>query len=260
MEPLIYCNNETWSIKVKEVDLKKSIIIYTTYDNFPTKEVAEIVYNAKMDQFQKEMDRLRKISNVKYTLSTYLTYWYEEVFSKRTSSKGYLAAIEWTVTKLIIPNITQDRLMSDVTPAYVNQILKKCSLLPYTTSGTMCKKALKLALKSAVAENVLSRFDFEDLDSYPATPPKYVKYSEENLKLFLSAAKISHTHYLEILLCLLAGLRIGEVRGLDFSNVDFSKQTITVCQQISEDVKEYIGDRKATIDDFVKAPKTESSY
>lgn len=260
MEPLIYRNSETWSIKVKEVDLKKSIISYTTYDNFPTKEVAEIVYNAKMDQFQKEMDRLRKISNVKYTLSTYLTYWYENVFSKRTSADGYLAAIEWTISKLIIPNITEDYLISDVTPAYINQILKRCSLLPYTTSGTMCKKALKLALKSAIAENVLTRFDFEDLDPYPANPPRYVKYSEENLKVFLSAAKTAHTHYLEILLCLLTGLRIGEVRGLNFSNVDFSKQTIRVCQQISGDVKEYIGDRKTTIDDFVKPPKTESSY
>ena len=170
MEPLIYRNSETWSIKVKEVDLKKSIISYTTYDNFPTKEVAEIVYNAKMDQFQKEMDRLRKISNVKYTLSTYLTYWYENVFSKRTSADGYLAAIEWTISKLIIPNITEDYLISDVTPAYINQILKRCSLLPYTTSGTMCKKALKLALKSAIAENVLTRFDFEYLDPYPANP------------------------------------------------------------------------------------------
>ncbi len=255
METFIYQNNETWSIKVKEVDLKNSIIVYTTYDNFPTKEVAEIVYNAKMDQFRKEMDRLKKISNVKYTLSTYLTYWYDEIFSKRTTASGYLAVTEWTITKLLIPNILGDYLMSNITPAYINELLKRCSQLPYATAGHMCRRTLNLVIKSAIAENILTRFPLEELDPYPETPPRYVRYSEENLKKFLSAAKKIHTHYLEILLCLLTGLRIGEVRGLKFSNINFEEHTITVCQQISEDV--IVGGRE---EDFVKPPKTTSSY
>ena len=37
--------------------------------------------------------------------------------------------------------------------------------------------------------------------------------------------------YLEILLCLFCGLRIGEVRGLNFDHVDFENHTITIMQQ-----------------------------
>ena len=165
-----------------------------------------------------------------------------------------------SLSKIIIPCIEKDQLVSNITPIYINQLLKKCNQLSYRTSGCMAKKVLSIAIKQAVAENRIIRFDTKELDSYPETPPKYIQYSKENLKILLEAAKKSYVNYLEILLCLLAGLRIGEVRGLNFSNVNFENSTITVCQQITDDTKLVINGHKTTVEDYVKPPKSAASY
>ena len=262
MKPFIYFNkqNQNWSIVIKEVDKNNSQITYQTIHGFTTEADAKTLFDIKMDQFEKDMAKLKKMTGVEFTLSTYLEYWFQNSFSKRTTSNGYLTTVEWTITKIIIPRLEKDQLISNITPIYINQLLKKCDQLSYKTSGYMAKKVLSIAIKQAVAENRIIRFDIKELDSYPETPPKYIQYSKENLRILLEAAKKSYGNYLEILLCLLTGLRIGEVRGLNYSNVDFENSTITVCQQIVDDTKPILNGRKTTVDDYVKPPKSASSY
>lgn len=262
MESFVYYNkdNKNWSVKYKEVDPGSTHIKYSIIDNFPTEETAKIVCQAKTEKYHNDIERLKKITNVKYTLSTYITYWFEEIFTKRTTSKGYYNTIKWTVEKIIIPSIDDDPLISRITSDNVNSILKKCNSLPYVTSGSMAKKVFSLVIKSAVAENVITRFDLEELDSYPDPPPRYIQYSKEDLKILLAEARKTRTNYLEILLCLLAGLRIGEVRGLTFSNIDFKNHTITICQQITDDIKLYSDGHSGPISNYIKPPKSLSSY
>ena len=262
MNPFIYFNkqNQNWSIVIKEVDENNFQITYQTIHGFQTKADAEDLFNVKMEQFEKDMEKIKKIAGVEFTLSTYLEYWFENSFSKRTTSTGYLEAVEWTIYKIIIPCIEKDQFLPNITPIYINQLLKKCSQLSYKTSAYMAKKILSIAIKQAVSENRITRFDIKELDSYPETPPKYIQYSKENLQILLEAAKKSYVNYLEILLCLLSGLRIGEVRGLNYSNVDFDKSTITVCQQIVDDTKLFLNGHKTTVEDYVKPPKSPSSY
>lgn len=262
MNPFIYFNkqNQNWSIVIKEVDENNFQITYQTIHGFQTKADAEDLFNAKMEQFEKDMAKIKKIAGVEFTLSTYLEYWFKNSFSKRTTSTGYLEAVEWTIYKIIIPCIEKDQFLPNITPIYINQLLKKCNQLSYKTSAYMAKKILSIAIKQAVSENRITRFDIKELDSYPETPPKYIQYSKENLQILLEAAKKSYVNYLEILLCLLSGLRIGEVRGLNYSNVDFDKSTITVCQQIVDDTKLFLNGHKTTVKDYVKPPKSSASY
>ena len=115
-------------------------------------------------------------------------------------------------------------------------------------------------IKSALAECVISSFPLNELITFPEVPPKYVQYSTDDLRLLLTQARLTSINYLGMLLCLLTGLRIGEVRGLAFSNIDFEQHTITVCQQITDRTALYINKRKSTLDDYIKPPKSKASY
>lgn len=149
-------------------------------------------------------------------------------------------------------------MLSHITPNYINEILNQCNSLPYETSGQTGKKFLSIIIKSAEAEEFLKEeFPFKQLITFPTTPPKYVAYSKEQIKTLLKAAKKDHTHYVEILLCLFVGLRTGEVRGLNYDNIDFSKHTVTVSQQITG--LSYVKGSNRVNPKCVKPPKSQCS-
>lgn len=70
--------------------------------------------------------------------------------------------------------------------------------------------------------------------------------------------------YLEILLCLFAGLRIGEVRGLNYDHVDFQNNTITIMQQIPNEsyieIKTENAIERRVNENCIKPPKSGASY
>ena len=65
-------------------------------------------------------------------------------------------------------------------------------------------------------------------------------------------------------MCLFCGLRIGEVRGLNFDHVDLENHTITVMQQAPYEsfitIKTEHGVEKCLNEDCIKPPKSGSSY
>lgn len=107
-------------------------------------------------------------------------------------------------------------------------------------------------------------FSFNSIVHFQRVPPKYVAYKKENLRKLLEIAKRHDNIYLEILLCLFCGLRIGEVRGLNFDHVDFENHTITVMQQAPYEsfitIKTEHGVEKCLNEDCIKPPKSGSSY
>lgn len=110
---------------------------------------------------------------------------------------------------------------------------KDVQKLLYRTAGIVSRKILCTILKTAEAEELLDiKFSFESIITFPRIPPKYIAYEKEDICKLLEIAKKSDAIYLEILLCLFAGLRIGEVRGLNYDHVDFQNNTITIMQQI----------------------------
>ena len=107
-------------------------------------------------------------------------------------------------------------------------------------------------------------FSFNSIVHFQRVPPKYVAYKKEDLRKLLEIAKRHDNIYLEILLCLFCGLRIGEVRGLNFDHVDFENHTITVMQQAPYEsfitIKTEHGVEKCLNEDCIKPPKSGSSY
>ena len=186
-----------------------------------------------MHQFAMDMENIKSITGIKYTLSSYIEHWYVDIFKQYTTSPSYLQTTDWAIQRVILPSIEEDHLLINLTPEYINDILQRCAKLPYRTAGIVSRKILCTILKTAEAEELLDiKFSFESIITFPRIPPKYIAYEKEDICKLLEIAKKSDAIYLEILLCLFAGLRIGEVRGLNYDHVDFQNNTITIMQQI----------------------------
>lgn len=225
--------SNTWNIIVKVVNKNLLQIEYPELTGYKTKEDAEIAYHKAMHQFAMDMENIKSITGVKYTLSSYIEHWYVDIFKQYTTSPSYLQTTDWAIQRVILPSIEEDHLLINLTPEYINDILQRCAKLPYRTAGIVSRKILCTILKTAEAEELLDiKFSFESIITFPRIPPKYIAYEKEDICKLLEIAKKSDAIYLEILLCLFAGLRIGEVRGLNYDHVDFQNNTITIMQQI----------------------------
>ena len=154
---------------------------------------------------------IKSITGVKYTLSSYIEHWYVDIFKQYTTSPSYLQTTDWAIQRVILPSIEEDHLLINLTPEYINDILQRCAKLPYRTAGIVSRKILCTILKTAEAEELLDiKFSFESIITFPRIPPKYIAYEKEDICKLLEIAKKSDAIYLEILLCLFAGLRIGD--------------------------------------------------
>lgn len=204
-------------------------------------------------------------TGVKYTLSSYIEHWYVDIFKQYTTSPSYLQTTDWAIQRVILPSIEEDHLLINLTPEYINDILQRCAKLPYRTAGIVSRKILCTILKTAEAEELLDiKFSFESIITFPRIPPKYIAYEKEDICKLLEIAKKSDAIYLEILLCLFAGLRIGEVRGLNYDHVDFQNNTITIMQQIPNEsyieIKTENAIERRVNENCIKPPKSGASY
>lgn len=149
------------------------------------------------------------MTGVQYTLSSYMQYWYDNIFSAYTTAPSYLQTTKWAIEKIIIPSMENDHLLIDITPDYINEILQKCAKSPYRTAASVSRKLLCVILKTAEMEDLLNlNFSFNNIVHFQRVPPKYVAYKKEDLRKLLEIAKRHDNIYLEILLCLFCGLRI----------------------------------------------------
>lgn len=257
--------SNTWSIIVKVVNKSLLQIEYPELTGYKTKEDAEIAYHKAMHQFAMDMENIKSITGVKYTLSSYIEHWYVDIFKQYTTSPSYLQTTDWAIQRVILPSIEEDHLLINLTPEYINDILQRCAKLPYRTAGIVSRKVLCTILKTAEAEELLDiKFSFESIITFPKIPPKYIAYEKEDICKLLEIAKKSDAIYLEILLCLFAGLRIGEVRGLNYDHVDFQNNTITIMQQIPNEsyieIKTENGIERRVNENCIKPPKSGASY
>ena len=257
--------SNTWNIIVKVVNKNLLQIEYPELTGYKTKEDAEIAYHKAMHQFAMDMENIKSITGVKYTLSSYIEHWYVDIFKQYTTSPSYLQTTDWAIQRVILPSIEEDHLLINLTPEYINDILQRCAKLPYRTAGIVSRKILCTILKTAEAEELLDiKFSFESIITFPRIPPKYIAYEKEDICKLLEIAKKSDAIYLEILLCLFAGLRIGEVRGLNYDHVDFQNNTITIMQQIPNEsyieIKTENGIERRVNENCIKPPKSGASY
>ncbi|TKH73217.1 tyrosine-type recombinase/integrase, partial [Bacillus cereus] len=97
-------------------------------------------------------------------------------------------------------------------------------------------RILKSALNLAVKQNIISRnpADFAEIPKKEKTPIQ--TWTEEEVKKFLAHSQESRYH-IGYLLAITTGMRLGEVLGLRWQDIDFEKHTVTINQTSGHDNK-----------------------
>ena len=258
----VFYENGTWSFLTKTVNCNTYTIEYEKKTGFCSVEEAKQAQEQENERYQKQMKRIKSLTNMRYTFFEYLDYWCQKIFLPNADSSikvGY----SWTIYKIIIPNTPKDILIGMVSSNYLNEILENCK--DYCKSaGPMINKVFNVALKDALDDGYLETNPLLDMKKYYWDVPAMVVYSKKQIRTLLQAAYEYHSVYLEILLALFVGLRKGEILGLKYSDFNSENQTVKVERQVTRDyeivVKGNLSYKVLSSKQSVKPPKSLCSY
>ncbi|MED1089749.1 site-specific integrase [Bacillus paramycoides] len=170
----------------------------------------------------------------KVTLKEYLIHWLEIKSmsvenSTYTSYKGY-------INNHIIPSIGMIALHK------LNVIhIQKCYKFAMekgiaNNSILLMHRILKNSLNLAVKQNVISRNPAIHVEMPRKEKTSIQTWTEEEVKKFLLHSQESRYH-IGCILAITTGMRLGEVLGLRWQDVDFNNHTITINQTSGHDDK-----------------------
>ncbi len=223
--------NGSWHCLVKTVEFKTFTITYHKEGGYHTKEDAERASAQKDELYKKDLERVKRIANVRYTFTEYVEYWLREVFLK-TSDSARKAVVIWCVDRLILPNTGMDMLLNYIHTEYVNDIIRRC--IPVCDSaGEAVLKCMKLLLRRAYVDGLIRFPVAESLMEVKRRHPVIRLLNRRQLSLLLKEASGHEGYYFEILLALFAGLRSGEILGLTYSDFDKEAGTVRIRRQIT---------------------------
>ena len=189
--------------------------------------------DAVVDKIQKARRDLRlgilSEAPERQTLEQYLTSWITDVATPRVRPKT-LQHYKFLVERHIIPTIGRVPLLK-LTPQQVQMMIteKLATLSPKTCQHM--RTCLRVALGTAVKWNLIAR-NAAALTDPPPTPERKVRsMTEEELGAFREAAR-GHSFEAAFTLALATGAREGEILGLQWPRVDFSKKQIQIAVQL----------------------------
>ena len=172
----------------------------------------------------------------KVKLKDFILSWYND-YKIKTISLNTRAGYENRINNYIIPYLGEIELgkvnTATVQQFYnelINQNLKPNTVKKIIEVLTGCfKYAKKLNLVNAIPT---------DIEKVPETSAKVIVWDEHQLKYFLNEIK-DNWLYLPCLIISLTGLRIGELCGLRWENVDLDEGIIHVKEQVLNDKKNH---------------------
>lgn len=158
------------------------------------------------------------------TLDTWVSYWFAEISTKVKPST--FASYRTKMNTHILPFLGQKRLSNlkeDEVMTWIDQI--KLSLSP--SSVRVIFLVLKSCCAAAVKRGLIS-FNPCQWITLPSEPNQTVQaLSEKDQQSVIKEAE-THTNGLAITLALETGLRIGEISGLKWEDIDFDNQLLHV--------------------------------
>jgi len=168
----------------------------------------------------------------KVLLKDFINSWYDDYKSKTLSintKNSYRSRLD----NYIIPqlgNIELGKLNTATVQQFYNDLIKT-GLKPDT-----CKKIIEVlsgCYKYAKKLNLVNYIP-TDIETIPQTKEKVIVWNEVQLKKFLLEIKDTWL-YLPILIISLTGLRVGELCGLKWDNVNLENGFIDIKEQIIQD-------------------------
>jgi integrase len=171
-------------------------------------------------------------SGDKLRLSEYLEEWIVSINSSKASNT--IQKYSWTIEKKIVPYLGNIKLR-DLGPAriqhFYNFLLTEKKLSHHAVYNV--HKVLRTALYQAVKLGLMIR------NPCAATTPPRPKtsemkfFNEHQVQIFLNAAQeIGDRYYPLYFLAIHTGMRLGELLGLKWQDIDFTRRTLLVQRQV----------------------------
>ncbi|WP_368246405.1 tyrosine-type recombinase/integrase [Clostridium paraputrificum] len=168
----------------------------------------------------------------KVLLKDFINSWYDDYKSK-TLSINTKTSYRSRIDNYIIPQLGEIEL-GKLNTATVQQFYN--DLIKQDLKPNSCKKIIEVlrgCYKYAKKLNLVNYLP-TDIETIPQEKEKVVVWNEDQLKFFLSEIKDTWL-YLPVLIISLTGLRIGELCGLRWDNVDLENRFINVREQVIQD-------------------------
>lgn len=230
-------SDNTWYFYYKFLE-DNYTISFKKYGDFSSKEQAKKKYVRVVSEYRKQIDNVKNSVHIEYTLKSYLSYWLYGIQFPKVAPRRQ-CVLDYVVNHIILLSIEEDILLDKITPSYLNELFSRCKKYSQT-SGWMAQSVMSTLLKTAVEDQYLHNNPMDAVIRFPRNIPNYhvVPYDKmtsflKNAKKYADAANTSDGVYLEILLGLLCGLRLGEILALRFEDFDYDNQTVLINKQLA---------------------------
>lgn len=224
-----------------------------TYTEVKAKKQAELT-----------MPENTKISTIKQraTFGTLANLWLEDI--KITVKESTYTRYYRIVTKYLFP-ILKEQILSKIDQQYLSQLPKKL-----LTEGGINQNALSPKTVSDIICVLKQIFHYGEENEYPCPNVVSLKYPQKvpkTMKILNDTDRIRMEQLLlvsedptslGILFTLFTGVRIGELCGLRWEDIDFRNATVTVCRTV-ERIADLDTKTKSKTKVIISEPKTESS-
>ena len=240
---------------------------YSKKGGFSSPEEAEESFK-KYDKEYKEQLEINHLNIDKEVyLSSYLIYWYENIFKDREPENTYALGVAYAIYNMIVPSLRDNDSNSDiklklVNVGYLDKLLEELAKIT-PSAGNKCREVLSIALKDAQENQYITENPMYWTKKYLRNKPKIKILTKEQLKKLLIFAQHDQW-YLEILLGVFCGLRKGEIMGLKFSDFDWDNNILRIRRQLVTDpiLSKKTGINKVKVGKYtlVEKPPKKDSY
>ncbi len=193
------------------------------FSGFATKKEAERAMVEKIA----ELNRGEYIEPTKMTVKEFLEMWLEDEVKPNRKVSTY-DIYHSVITNHLIPGIGNIPL-HQLGPIHIHQLMK--SLSNKDISSTTAKysvRTLKVALNWAVKMQLIPKNPAANIRiSTRSTGSEMKVWTDEEVNRFLQAAKGSK-FYPTFYLAITTGMRMGELLGLKWTDIDFDRGTISI--------------------------------
>ncbi|KAI3350113.1 site-specific integrase [Clostridium botulinum] len=196
---------------------------------FTTKKAAE---KWVTDILNKKHTGYITTTNSNVTLKDFITKWFYE-YKIHTASVTTISNYQSRINSHIIPKLGHLKLnnintiiVQDFYNGLINEGLKPSSAKKTLESLSNC---LRYAYRNKLIHSLPT-----DIEKVPIEKPKINYWTKDEINYYLN--EISNTYlYPPVYIALLTGLRVGELCGLRWCDIDFTKNYLTVNNQVLND-------------------------
>lgn len=234
----------TWSFTV---DIGRDLLTQKRIQKTQTGFASEPLARIACDKFLLEHEQGMRSDTI--TLEAFIKLFLESEVKHQITESSYTNQWQWA-RDYIIPVLGKhriDKLKHTHVVAFYNRLLKEGESRGLIRNVAM---VLSKTLKAAIVAEYVTKNAAAHASPPSYTPKKITVWTEDEMKDFIERSESSWLHELYVL-ALTTGMREGEMLALNWTDIDFTRNIITIDKSLK-----YTGDSGL----FIKDPKTPNSF